>query len=79
MVFGAEFRIMAASIVEGNDLILDLYDDDTLDDEDAMLLLDANRPRRNLHMEQPYWQYQPFDIVNRKLSNRAKTTEVENE
>ena len=61
LVFGAEFRIMAANIVEGNDFILDLYDDDILDNEDAMLLLDANRPRRNFHMEQPYWQYQVFD------------------
>ena len=30
--------------------------------EDLLLLLDAQRPGRNLHMEQPYWQYPAFDL-----------------
>eukprot|EP00794_Sanderia_malayensis_P001370 gene1370-biopygen1120 len=52
---------MAADI-EGNNLFLNLNAAGVLEDEDLFLLLDANRPRRNLHLEQPYWQYQPFEL-----------------
>jgi len=52
---------MAANF-ELNELIMQLYDDNILDVEDVLLLLDAQRPRRNLHMEQPYWQYPAFDL-----------------
>ena len=54
---------------EINDLILELYyddivDDDIIDDDDdhVVLLLDGQRHRRNLHLEQPYWQYLAFDL-----------------
>ena len=43
-------------------LIMQLYDDNMVDVEDVLLLLDAQWPRRNLHMEQPYWQYPAFDL-----------------
>ena len=47
---------------ELNDLILELYYDDIIDDDDVILLLDGQRHRRNLHLEQPYWQYLAFDL-----------------
>ena len=47
---------------ELNDLILELYYDDILDDDDVVLLLDGQRHRRNLHLEQPYWRHSAFDL-----------------
>ena len=47
---------------ELNDLILELYYDDILDDDDVVLLFDGQRHRRNLHLEQPYWRYPAFDL-----------------
>ena len=52
---------MAANF-ELNELIMQLHDDNILDMEDVLLVLDAQRPGRNLHMEQPYWQYPAFDL-----------------
>ena len=40
---------------ELNDLILKLHYGDTIDCDDAVLLLDGQRHRRNLHLGQPYW------------------------
>ena len=50
------------SNAELNDLILELYYDDILDYDDVVLLLDGQRHRRNLHLEQPYWRYPAFDL-----------------
>ena len=36
--------------------------DNLLNDNDMMLLLLAQRGRRNLHYEQPYWQYEAFNL-----------------
>ena len=36
--------------------------DNLLNDNDMMLLLLAQRGRRNLHYEQPYWQYDAFNL-----------------
>ena len=52
---------MAANL-ELNYAIMQLYDDNVLDVEDVLLLQEAQRPGRNLHMEQPYWQYPAFDL-----------------
>ena len=40
---------------ELNDLILEFYYDDIIDDDEVVLLLDGQKHRRNLHLEQPYW------------------------
>ncbi len=36
--------------------------DNLLNDNDMMLLLLAPRGRRNLHYNQPYWQYEAFNL-----------------
>ena len=47
---------------ELNNLIRELYYDDILDDDDVVLLLDGQRYRGNLHLEQPYSRYPVFDL-----------------
>ena len=51
-----------AAHFELDGLIMQLYNDNMLDVDDVLLLLDAQWPRWNLHMEQPYWQYPAFDL-----------------
>ena len=51
-----------AATLEHKYAIMQLYDDIVLDVEDVLLLQEAQRPGRNLHMEQPYWQYPAFDL-----------------
>ena len=43
--------------VELQNLALQLHGDNVIDDDDLFLLLDAHRPRRNLHIDVPYWCY----------------------
>ena len=47
---------------ELHDLILELYCDDFIDDDDVVLLLDGQRYRGNLYIEQPYWRYLTSDL-----------------
>ena len=44
------------------DLILELHYDDIIDYDDVVLMLDGQRHRRNLHLEQPYSRYPVFDL-----------------
>ena len=48
--------------VELQNLALQLHGDNVIDDDDLFLLLDAHRPRRNLHIEVPYWRYEHFNL-----------------
>ena len=47
--------------VELQDLALQLHENNVLDDNDLFMLLDAPRPRRNLHSVLPFWRYEHFN------------------
>ena len=41
---------------------LDMDAEEDVDGEEFLLLQQLNAPRRNLHLSQPYWQYERFDL-----------------
>ena len=48
--------------VELQYLVNQLHGDNILNDDDHFLLLDAHRPRRNLHNDLPTWRYEHFSL-----------------
>ena len=48
--------------VELQDFTLQLHEKNVLDDDDLFTLLDAPRPRRNLHSVVPFWHYEHFNL-----------------
>ena len=48
--------------IELQDLALQLHENNVLDDNDLFMLLDAPRPRRNLHSALPFWRYEHFNL-----------------
>ena len=48
--------------IELQDLALQLHESNVLDDDDLFMLLDAPRPRRNLHSALPFWRYEHFNL-----------------
>ena len=47
---------------ELQNLALQLHGNNVLDDDDLFMLLDAPRPRRNLHSQLPFWRYEHFNL-----------------
>ena len=43
-------------------MALDMDAEEDVDGEEFLLLQQLNAPRRNLHLSQPYWQYERFDL-----------------